>query len=284
MPLNRLLAEALGTFTLLFAGTGAIVINGVSGGTTVSVFGNDTLNQQSFVPADVVVSLVANGGLQGVTISAAGVVTVPAGTTGGTYVITYSICEAAFANNCDTTTVTVLVDSQPIALVDFYTTPSGTPISNNVAGNDTAMLDGPVVFSLLIPPAAGTGTLVFNADGSFTFTPAAGFSGPVNFTYQICDVDGDCSAATATIVVGTADVAPVAQPDTYETAINTPVSGSLTVNDSGLDNGPVVYAVVTPPGTGTAVVNPNGTFTYTPATGFTGVVTFTYQVCEVDGD
>jgi aquaporin NIP len=33
MPLNRLLAETLGTFTLLFAGTGAIVINGVSGGT-----------------------------------------------------------------------------------------------------------------------------------------------------------------------------------------------------------------------------------------------------------
>lgn len=32
MPMNRLLAEALGTFTLLFAGTGAIVINGVSGG------------------------------------------------------------------------------------------------------------------------------------------------------------------------------------------------------------------------------------------------------------
>jgi aquaporin Z len=32
MPLNRLLAEALGTFTLIFAGTGAIVINGVSGG------------------------------------------------------------------------------------------------------------------------------------------------------------------------------------------------------------------------------------------------------------
>ncbi len=121
-------------------------------------------------------------------------------------------------------------------------------------------------------------------NGSFTFTPAAGFSGPVNFTYQICDVDGDCSAATATIVVGTADVAPVAQPDTYETPINTPVSGSLTVNDSGLDNGPVVYAVVTPPGPGTAVVNPNGTFTYTPATGFTGVVTFTYQVCDADGD
>ena len=36
MTMNKLAAEVLGTFALVFAGTGAIVINDVSGGTSSS--------------------------------------------------------------------------------------------------------------------------------------------------------------------------------------------------------------------------------------------------------
>ncbi len=44
-------------------------------------------------------------------------------------------------------------------------------------------------------------------------------------------------------------------------------------------NNPVV-TIVTPPQNGTATVNPDNTIAYTPATGYCGSDSFTYQVCE----
>jgi len=44
-------------------------------------------------------------------------------------------------------------------------------------------------------------TLTFLPTGAFTFTLATGFTGPVTFTYKVCDVDNDCSTATVTITV-----------------------------------------------------------------------------------
>ena len=39
------------------------------------------------------------------------------------------------------------------------------------------------------------------ADGSFTFIPTAGFTGPASFTYTVTDADGGTDTATATINV-----------------------------------------------------------------------------------
>src|SRR5690606_6835469 len=46
--------------------------------------------------------------------------------------------------------------------------------------------------------AAG-GTLSYNGDGTFTYTPSAGEEGTVTFDYTIKDGDGDTSTATVTI-------------------------------------------------------------------------------------
>ena len=46
---------------------------------------------------------------------------------------------------------------------------------------------GPLTAVLDTPPAASQGTLTLNANGSFTYTPAAGFSGTATFTYHAFD-------------------------------------------------------------------------------------------------
>lgn len=56
-------------------------------------------------------------------------------------------------------------------------------------------------------PAFPTGTLVFNADGSFTYTPDENFNGTDSFTYSVQDPDGGTSTATVTL-----DVAAVNDP------------------------------------------------------------------------
>ncbi len=48
------------------------------------------------------------------------------------------------------------------------------------------------------------GTVVLNADGSVTYTPAPGFTGIDTFTYTVVDADGNLAQATIVIEVGTA--------------------------------------------------------------------------------
>ena len=40
-----------------------------------------------------------------------------------------------------------------------------------------------------------------NPDGSIDYTPDPDFFGTDSFTYEVCDVDGDCDTATVDITV-----------------------------------------------------------------------------------
>ena len=55
------------------------------------------------------------------------------------------------------------------------------------------------VFSAVTLPQHGS--VVVNADGTFTYTPGAGFVGQDSFTYRITDANGDVSTATVTVTV-----------------------------------------------------------------------------------
>ena len=96
----------------------------------------------------------------------------------------------------------------------------------------------------------------------------------------------------ATDVTTTINGSPVLQPDFGFTNINTTFVGNVLANDSDPDgdlltvtmvNGqPVSSPIVT--GNGTVVMNPDGTFTFTPGPGFFGVETFTYTVVDSAGN
>ncbi len=80
--------------------------------------------------------------------------------------------------------------------------------------------------------------------------------------------------------------APIANNDNTKTTQNTPINIVVLANDTDPDSATSLAGqltnpvILSQPAQGTAVVNADGTVTYTPPTNFTGVVSFPYQVCD----
>ena len=86
-------------------------VSSADGGTVGSVLANDTVNA-SAVKADgseTTLTLTDLDGLTGATIADDGTITVPAGSTPGTYALTYDLCDGTDTTICDTAVATVVV-------------------------------------------------------------------------------------------------------------------------------------------------------------------------------
>src|SRR3954447_20298633 len=88
----------------------------------------------------------------------------------------------------------------PELISDVITTAEETPATGNVLANDINS-SGIVPFTVtsFTGPAASVGTLVINANGSYTFTPAANFSGSGSATYMASNTKHEVGPATITI-------------------------------------------------------------------------------------
>ena len=70
-------------------------------------------------------------------------------------------------------------------------------------GNDD-LTDDATYLAGSLDTTGTSGTVTDNGDGTFGYTPAAGFSGTDTFTYTICDDDtptATCDTATVTVTV-----------------------------------------------------------------------------------
>src|SRR5207249_4100672 len=127
-----------------------------------------------------------------------------------------------------------------------------------------------------------------NADGSFTYTPAAGFNGQDTFTYVANDGTADSIAATVTLNVSSVNDAPVAVADAYATdednALNVPAASGVLANDTDADTDPLTAVPGTTPPPATLTLNADGSFTYTPAANFNGTDSFTYKANDGAAD
>ena len=178
-----------------------------------------------------------------------------------------------------TNTVTVTLTVKPVATNDSYTTSTGTAVvttaGTGVLANDlgTGLTKNTVVAN----PTHGTLTL--NANGSFTYTPNAGFSGIDTFTYNDKDTPGQTSnTATVTITVN-----PVAVADSYTVFAGTPLTTTAGTGVLANDQGSSLTknAVVANPASGTLTLNADGSFTYTANAGFSGADAFTYSAKDL---
>ncbi|MGL4757928.1 MAG: Ig-like domain-containing protein, partial [Patescibacteria group bacterium] len=161
-----------------------------------------------------------------------------------------------------------------------------SPLANDAvpAGSTITSINGtPVVVGT--PIAVPNGSVVVNADGTVTFTPDAGYTGPVEFPYEVTTPDGVVVSAKDTInIYGATD-------DSKDTLVNQPVTYNPLTNDkvpplstiTSINGKPVTIGNPIEVENGTVVVNPDNTITFTPKNGYTGEVKFPYEVTTPDG-
>ena len=91
--------------------------------------------------------------------------------------------------NSPAATITIdVTNTAPVAVAGSYATPPGQALNVAAPGvllNDTDAENDPLTAQLDSSPS--NGAVVLNADGSFTYTPDAGFLGVDTFTYSAYD-------------------------------------------------------------------------------------------------
>jgi len=131
-----------------------------------------------------------------------------------------------------------------------------------------------LIFSIVTMPQHGT--IDFDSNGSFVYTPNPNFSGSDSFIYKASDGITDSKEQIVAITVTNINDAPVATFTTLRVEEDTTKVAMLTAND--FDGDTLTFTVVTQPQNGTLNLDSNGSFSYTPNSGFYGSDSFTYKV------
>jgi gliding motility-associated-like protein len=122
----------------------------------------------------------------------------------GTDVLTYTICDNSQPALCKTAKVYYTVGASAsknlLASDDFATTQGGL-VSGNVLGNDKSSTGSALTATAVTNVDPAKGSFSLSPSGAYTFTPAAGYVGPVDIIYSVCSADGICTKATLHITV-----------------------------------------------------------------------------------
>src|SRR5256712_648917 len=184
------------------------------------------------------------------------------------------------------------VANAPVAANDSYSTNEDTALTvaaPGVLGNDS----GSATLTAVLVAGPSHGTLALNANGSFSYTPAANFNGTDGFTYKANDGTADSNVATLTISVTAVNDAPSftkgADQTVLEDAGPQTVSGWATAISAGPvdESGQTLNFIVTTTNaalfSAQPAVSATGTLTFTPAAGPTGAATVTVQLHDNGG-
>ncbi|OYU93989.1 MAG: hypothetical protein CFE21_18265 [Bacteroidetes bacterium B1(2017)] len=124
----------------------------------------------------------------------------------GSDTLKYQVCDTATPPKCGTAQqiFTVLPTNAPnttVAVDDYVVTRKNTPVSGSVKTNDSDPQGNTQIVIAGTTNVPGAGSLVLNSEGSYAFTPVAGFVGTVAIPYTTCDngTPQACAAATLNI-------------------------------------------------------------------------------------
>ena len=202
------------------------------------------------------------------------------------------------ATATDTVTVTG-VNQAPVVTGTKLATTASQAVTVNLLGSATDVNRDDSLSMAGVNTTGTKGSVTLGAGGVATYTPGAAFqylaAGTVatdSFSYTVTDNHGATGTATDTVVVTGTWLPPVASADAATTAAN----ASVTINVLGNDSDPQAGQTLSVSGlnltgtNGTAVVNANGTITYTPGAAYAGLAagsasndSFSYTVSDGHG-
>ncbi len=173
----------------------------------------------------------------------------------------------------------------PVLVNDAVSTVTNVPVTIPVLDNDIAVV---ATTTMTFPTPPANGKVVHNADGTVTYTPNSGYSGPDTFTYTACEIFNKTACnytATVNVTISAPPIPIAVKDDQVTTTSDKPVVIPVLDNDTNVVPGPVtvntIFSGSQPPSKGKVTPNSDGTITYTPSDPkFVGTDTFTYQVCN----
>ncbi len=182
--------------------------------------------------------------------------------------------------------VTVFVTKRPNQLPnaanDEATTEKNTSVVISVLANDTDPDGDTLSVASVTQPA--NGSVVINPNQTVTYTPNAGFVGGDGFSYVADDGHGGQAGATVMITVTEPpNRAPDAKDDAATTQEFTPVVINVVGNDTDPDGDTLTVQSVTQGSNGSVQNNGDGSVTYSPNPGFSGIDHFTYTINDGRG-
>jgi VCBS repeat-containing protein len=183
-------------------------------------------------------------------------------------------------------TVTIIVNTPPTATDDTWTVNEDTTFvrtaANGLLANDQDPDGDALTVTVIDLPTQGT--LAWQADGSFTYAPAADYFGPDQFTYRLNDGRDDSGLATVRLTVQAVNDSPVGSADSYYRppgeVFDVGSDRGVLVNDTDIDSGTLTAVVAQQPAHGTLQLRADGSFIYTPNANFTGTDSFTYRASD----
>jgi gliding motility-associated-like protein len=254
-----------------------------------------TINGTVYTPGSIVT--IANVGTFVMSADGSYSFTGATGYSGAVPVVGYTATDGTGGVSSSTLTITIQsTNDAPVVVNETVTTPEDTPVNGNLLANDSDPESDPISITSFkvggvsfnagqTATMAGVGTIVVNANGTYTFTPLANYNGivpPIFYTVSDGTVTTDGSID---LVVSAVNDAPVATDDAVTSEVNEIKTGSVILNDTDVENATLsvtnftINGTVYPAGTtatlaniGTVVINADGTYSFTPVLDYAGTL------------
>ena len=253
-------------------------------------------------------ALVAGQGTLRVNADGSYVFTPSANFNGAVSGLSYTVTDGSLTTTSTLALTVTAVNDAPLGADDTASANEEGVATGNVLTNDTDVEndaltvtqftvagDASIYAAGAIATLPGKGTLVINANGTFTFTPVSNWNGTVPLaTYTLSD-GAITTTAKLGVTIAAVNDAPVGSVDANTGAEDTSIAGNVLTNDTDIENNTLAVTQFTVAGdattytagttaslaAGTITVNANGSYVFTPSAHFNGnVPVLTYTVTD----
>jgi subtilisin family serine protease len=139
---------------------------------------------------------------------------------------------------------------------------------------------GPLVYSLQSAPS---GMSIAASTGMISWVPAHAQIGANAVLASVADASARATLQSFAVTVVKANAPPLAAADNYTTAVSarlTIAAPGVLANDTDADGDPLSAVLASNVAHGALTLDPNGGFTYVPATSYTGTDSFSYRATD----